>query len=126
MFDRPIETSTALLLVDHGSRILQANQIVHQFVELLRLRRPGLLVRAAHMQLADPNISDAVADCIANGATEIVVSPYMLSPGRHADIDIPKIVLSLSAQYPQMKFRVSAPLGLHEKLIDIVLERANL
>ena len=117
--------STALLLVDHGSSLAQANELLHSLAVRLGASRTDLIVRAAHMEIAQPDMGTAVADCLAAGASEIVVVPYMLTPGRHATRDIPGRVIELSKEYPKIRFRVSEPLGVHSKIGDIVLDQAR-
>lgn len=118
--------TVALLIVDHGSRSIEANEMLHVVAAMLKRRRSDLIVKVAHMELADPTMKDAVIECVAEGATEIVVHPYMISPGRHASRDIPRLVQELARSHAGTRFKVTKPLGLHEKIIDVVLERANL
>ena len=117
---------TALLIVDHGSRREEANQMLHGVAEILRQKRPQLIVQIAHMELAEPNIEQGIAACVCAGATEIVVHPYMLSPGRHATQDIPRLAMEAATTHPGVTIRVTAPLGLHEKLGEVILQRAGL
>jgi sirohydrochlorin ferrochelatase len=100
--------------------------MLEEVAHLLRQKRPNLIVHIAHMELAEPTIEQGVQTCIQEGATEIIVHPYMLSPGRHATQDIPQMVREAAKDFPNMTITTTAPLGLHEKLADIVLERANL
>jgi sirohydrochlorin ferrochelatase len=116
----------ALLLVDHGSRSTAANKVLEDLVAMLRQRRPDLIVQAAHMELASPTIPEGLAACAAAGATEIVVHPYMLAPGRHASEDIPRMVNEAARALNGIACRVTEPLGVHEKLAEVVLERARL
>jgi len=116
----------ALLIVDHGSRRTEANHMLTDVAEILRQKRPELIVHIAHMELAEPNIAQGVQACVEDGATEIVVHPYMLSPGRHATQDIPQMAEAASKAFPNISITTTAPLGLHEKLAEVVLERANL
>lgn len=116
----------ALLLVDHGSRFPDANQVLEDLVAHLRRLRPELIVRAAHMELASPDIAEGLAACVDAGATEVVVHPYMLAPGRHASEDIPRMVKEAARDLNGVTFRVTEPLGVHEKLAEVVLERARL
>ena len=116
----------ALLLVDHGSKQAEANRMLEGVAELVRRRRPGLIVQAAHTDLATPDIAQAFALCVAAGATEVVVHPYMLAPGRHAMQDIPRLVAEAARAFPKVAYRVSEPLGVHEKLAELVLERSGL
>lgn len=116
----------ALLLVDHGSRSAEANRTLEDLAALLRRRRPDLIVQVAHMDLAPPAIPEGLAACVAAGATEVIVHPYMLTAGRHAATDIPRMVEAAARELKGVPCRVTAPLGLHEKIADVVLERAGL
>jgi sirohydrochlorin ferrochelatase len=113
----------AILLVDHGSRRPEANDQLREVAARLRARDPDRVVRIAHLELAKPTIAEGIADCVAAGAREIVVHPYLLAPGRHSRDDIPAEAERAARQHPGVRVRVSAPLGLHEKLVDVVLER---
>ena len=42
---------------------------------------PDVVVRYAHMELADPDIAGGFTSCVQGGAPEVIVFPYMLSPG---------------------------------------------
>ncbi|MBS12198.1 MAG: cobalamin biosynthesis protein CbiX [Gemmatimonadetes bacterium] len=117
---------TAILIVDHGSRRQEANDMLVGVGEIVRKQRPDLIVNIAHMELAEPDIPQGIQKCIDDGATEIVVHPYMLSPGRHATSDIPEMAQEATAPYPNVTVRVTGPLGLHEKLGEVILERAGL
>ena len=117
---------TAILIVDHGSRRQEANDMLSGVGDIVKKQRPDLIVNIAHMELAEPTIAQGVQKCIDDGATQIIVHPYMLSPGRHATEDIPHIATEAASKHPNLKIDVTAPLGLHEKLGDIILERANL
>lgn len=117
---------TALLIVDHGSRRAEANTMLEDVAQILRQKRPDLIVHIAHMELAEPTIEQGVQACVQDGATQIIVHPYMLSPGRHATQDIPKMAQEAGQNFPNITITTTAPLGLHEKLADVVLERAKL
>jgi len=116
----------ALLIVDHGSTRVTANRMLEDVAEVLRRKRPDLIVEFAHMELAEPNIEQAFGKCVKAGATEVIVHPYMLSPGRHASKDIPILASKAAKRFPRVKWRCTKPLGLHEKIGDVVLERAGL
>ena len=116
----------ALLIVDHGSTVAESNDLLLQVAALVRQLRPGLMVHTAHLEVLPPNIAEGIELCIADGATEIVVHPYMLAPGRHATKDVPRIVQEVALNHPTVTVSVSAPLGLHNKLAEVVLERCGL
>lgn len=85
-----------------------------------------VVVRYAHMELADPNIAAGFSSCVQGGATDVTVFPYMLSPGRHSTSDIPRMVADVARAFPHVSFSVTPAFGLHEKLAEVVLERAGI
>ena len=116
----------ALLIVDHGSRNAEANEMLEKLADLLSVMRPELLVFFAHMEIASPSIAEAFEAAFKAGANEIIVHPYFLSPGRHATLDIPKIVAAVAKSYPNLSFWVSEPLGLDQQIAEVILKRAKL
>jgi sirohydrochlorin ferrochelatase len=113
----------AILLVDHGSRRAAANELLGQIAESLRDRTPSCVVEIAHMEIAPPSIADGIAACVAAGADEIVVHPYFLGPGRHTSETIPELVKAAARAHAGLDIRISAPLGIHPKLVDVILDR---
>ena len=115
-----------ILIVDHGSRKDEANEMLPQMAEVIqRLAGQDVIVRHAHMELSDPDIAEGFADCVSAGATEVIVFPYMLSPGKHSTADIPRMVAAVARSFPNVAFSVTPAFGLHEKLAEVVLERAG-
>ena len=84
-----------------------------------------VLVRYAHMELAEPSIVQGFAQCVRDGATEIVVFPYMLSPGKHVTRDIPRLAAEAARGFPQVAHRVTDAFGVHEKLGELIALRAG-
>lgn len=82
-------------------------------------------VYPAHMELAEPSIRQAFEQAVSEGATAVVVHPYFLSPGRHSTTDIPRMVEEAAAAFPGVEHCVTAPLGVHPKIGEVVLERAG-
>lgn len=115
----------AILLVDHGSRLPEANALLAEVARLVERTDPSFLVRHAHMELAAPSIEEGFAACVAAGAGDVIVFPYMLGPGRHATRDIPRLAAEAAARHPGVSFRVTQPLGLHVGLAAAVLARVE-
>lgn len=118
--------STALLLIDHGSVRKESNMLLEQLASLIQSMRPQLRVHLAHMELAEPTIAQGFANCVKSGAKEIIVFPYMLAQGRHACWDVPRLVNELASQHQDVAVHITEPLGLHQKIAEVVLERASL
>jgi len=114
-----------ILIVDHGSRLSDANDMLREMADLIQsMAGSDVVVRYAHMELAEPDIAHGFADCVRAGATDVTVFPYMLSPGRHSTADIPRMVAAAAKAFPLVAFNVTPAFGLHEKLAQVVLERA--
>jgi sirohydrochlorin ferrochelatase len=115
-----------ILIVDHGSRKDEANDMLPLMAQLIQsMAGEDVVVRHAHMELAEPDIREGFASCALAGATEVIVFPYMLSPGRHSTSDIPRMVADVARDYPGIAYRVTPAFGLHEKVAEVVLERAG-
>src|SRR3954469_10052078 len=116
----------AILLIDHGSRRDAANEMMNCMANLVQaMAGPGVVVRYAHMELAEPSIENGVRNCAEAGATELIVFPYMLSPGKHSTGDIPRMVAAAATAFPALDIRVTTAFGVHEKLAELILERAG-
>jgi len=117
----------AILLVDHGSRKSEANDMLVCMAHLVQtMAGPHVIVRHAHMELADPTIADGFTSCVESGATDVTVFPYMLSPGKHSTVDIPRMVSEVAASYPYVRYSVTPAFGVHEKLGELILHRASI
>lgn len=115
--------TVAIVLVDHGSKRRAANEQLDRLVEMFKRTTGAAIVEPAHMELAAPTIADAIAACVRQGATEIVVHPYFLAPGRHSTEDIPRMVAEAAADHQHITCRVTEPLGLDERLCAVIETR---
>lgn len=115
--------SRAIVLVDHGSRRPEANAQLEALAEQLRAREPGTLVATAHLELAPPYLADALAACARAGATDVVLLPWFLAPGRHTAEDIPRAVAEACARHPGLRVQIGEPLGLDARLVELALAR---
>ena len=110
----------AILLIDHGSRLASANEMLACMSNLVQdMAGDGVIVRHAHMELAEPSIARGFADCVEAGADEVVAFPYMLSPGRHSTRDIPRMIQEAAGSHPGVRFRVTPAFGIHEMLARV-------
>ena len=112
----------AVLLVDHGSRRAEANELVETLARAL-LSRVDRIVKTAHLEAAEPNIEQGIDACVAEGAQEITVLPCFLAPGRHTIEDVPRQATAAAARHPGLIIRVAEPIGTHPMLVDILRER---
>ncbi len=119
--------SLGIVIVDHGSRSHESNQLLHElvdrFVRMYGARYP--IVEPAHMELTPPSISQAFARCVARGADEIVVCPFFLGPGKHWQQDIPRLATEAAEIFEVKHHVLAAPLGLDELMLKLLDKRIN-
>ncbi len=117
----------AILLIDHGSRRDAANEMMDCMANLVQaMAGSDVIARYAHMELAEPSIEVGLRSCVEAGATEVICFPYMLSPGKHSTGDIPRMVAAAAVAYPALHVRVTNAFGVHERLAELILEKAGL
>lgn len=121
-----VKDGTAIIVVDHGSKRQAANDMIFKVAQDIQLRTPEVPIFAAHMELAEPTIADAVKQCAEQGFKHVIIVPFFLSPGRHATEDIPQLTREAVEQYPDLTYDVRPPIGTHPSIIDVVLDRAGL
>ena len=113
----------ALLIVDHGSRRKESNDLLEQIATMMRGRFGLGIVHYAHMELGEPTIQQGFDACVTEGAEEVIVLPYFLGPGRHVTTDIPDLVKQAANRHPGIAFRITEPLGVHPKIGEVIMER---
>ncbi len=117
------ETVTGILLIAHGSRRPEANSDLVRLAELVGEQGEYPLVEIAYLELAEPTIPEGARRCVERGATQVRMLPFFLSAGVHVRGDLERFREEFAAQYPSVVFTVCEPLGLHPKVVDVVLER---
>jgi precorrin-8X/cobalt-precorrin-8 methylmutase len=117
-----------IILVGHGSRKKEANNIELTGKLLHNMMHPGCThncVKVAYMQFAHPDISETIKICVEEGAQRIIIHPFFLSSGMHVTKDIPEIIDEARKLYPGREFVFTEPLGVHDKLAQIVMDRIH-
>jgi sirohydrochlorin ferrochelatase len=121
----PDPADTGLVVVDHGSRRAESNHMLEVMAAMVERVVDYGIVEPAHMELAEPSIQTAFDRCVARGAKLVVVSPYFLLPGKHWDKDIPELTAQAAARHPGVPYLVTAPLGLHPMMAEVVAARVG-
>ena len=116
-----------IIIVDHGSRREESNQMLEQLAELFseRFRQRFSIVEPAHMELAEPSIASAYARCVERGAQRMVVVPFFLGPGKHWTQDIPRLTAQAAERFPGTLYHVSPTLGIDDLILDLLAKRAG-
>lgn len=115
----------AALLIAHGSRRAEANADLVRLADLVRDSKLFEIVEIAYLELTEPDIPAGANRCVERGATEVRMLPYFLSMGRHVAEDLDAYRHDFTARHPQVQFTLCPPLGLHPKVIEVVMERLS-
>jgi sirohydrochlorin ferrochelatase len=119
------DTQTGVIIVDHGSRRAESNDMLLEVVRRYAAQSHYSIIEPAHMELAEPSIATAFDRCVERGATRVVVMPYFLLPGKHWDQDIPHLVAQAAAKHPGVQHLVTAPFGLHPLMSQVIEARID-
>ncbi|MBI5408916.1 MAG: precorrin-8X methylmutase [Nitrospirae bacterium] len=117
-----------IIIAGHGSPKKDANNVEQIATLLHNMIHPGCssdCVRVAYLQFAEPDIMQAITDCVKDGAKKIIIHPYFLSSGMHVTTDIPGIIEEARGKYNGVEFVYTEPLGIHNKMAEVVLERIS-
>lgn len=117
----------SLLIVAHGSRRQRSNDSVKQLSKQVAelSGEQFMTVDCAFLELAKPSIESGIDRSIAEGAEEVIVMPYFLSPGLHVVEDVPKIVAAKQQEYPEITIKLSAYLGAAPSMAGLILDTVN-
>jgi sirohydrochlorin ferrochelatase len=120
----------ALLLVDHGSRVESAHVQLERVADSLKIRLAEVgkptIVEIAHLEIASPDLEEAAAACVRQGAGEVLIIPCFLAQGRHLSRDIPALVRAAERTHPTVTFRVAPSLYELDAFVDLLMQTAEL
>jgi len=115
-----------LLLVAHGSRRAASNEEVRELaarLESIAWDRFDKVI-PAFLELAEPEIPEGIDACVAAGATQVTVLPYLLSAGRHVAHDIPEELGKAQVKHPNLPIRVASYIGQNAEMPMLLLQAA--
>jgi precorrin-8X/cobalt-precorrin-8 methylmutase len=118
----------SIILIGHGSPKKDANRLGVIADMLHRTLHPGCAgecVRVAYMEFAEPSIPEALDSEARRGVKKIIIHPFFLNAGVHVTKDIPEMIHDAEARHPGVEFVYTEPLGVHEKLVQVVIERIH-
>lgn len=115
----------ALLIVAHGSRRKESNDEVRRLAYRIEENSgPAFdVVTSAFLEISSPQIDSAVADLVADGATEIKVFPYFLAAGTHVVNDIPRLIEEESTNHANVHFEILPHLGALQGISTLILNQ---
>jgi len=119
----PDEGATGIVLFGHGSSVEEANQGVRELALQIQNAGPYHYVRAAFLELAQPDLNAAVAEAAEAGLRRVIIIPFFLTMGIHLRRDLPNLIAPMKQKYPRLEIQVGQSLEGHPLMTSIILGR---
>ncbi|WP_077622301.1 sirohydrochlorin chelatase [Sediminibacillus massiliensis] len=113
----------AVLYVSHGSRVEKARSEALAFIDAVQDMIDVPLQQTCFLELSDPDVEQGLAELVKEGATSIAVIPVLLLSAGHYYQDIPEEIDRAKQRYPGVRFHYGRPLGVQDRLVDILVQR---
>jgi precorrin-8X/cobalt-precorrin-8 methylmutase len=112
-----------VVLIGHGSSDRNAHDA---FVHAANAIRPKYRnVHFCFLELDRPSIKEGIGQAVATNPKVILMMPYFLHRGAHIKTDVIKDVNAALEKHGFKNAFLSRHLGVDEKLVDLVVERAR-
>lgn len=117
------EESHAIMICGHGSRSQAGCDELSDFVTKFREIMAPVPVEYGYLEFAQPIIRDGLDRLRERGITNVVAVPGMLFAAGHAKNDIPAVLNTYMAEYPEMNIQYGREFGLDPKMINAAAGR---
>lgn len=105
-----------VLICGHGSRAKAAEREFTGLIDGLRSRYPNLRLAHGFLEYSAPNIHMALDTLRQQGARTIYAVPGMLFAATHSENDIPSVLTTYRARYPELSIHYGRVPGLHPQM----------
>jgi sirohydrochlorin ferrochelatase len=116
-------TAPALVVLAHGSRDPRSAATITALTERVACMRPDLRVAPAFLDLSEPSLDQVVDRLVAEGHSEIVLVPLLLTQAYHAKVDVPQAAAAAEARHDGIHIQVTDVLGIEQAFFQILDER---
>lgn len=113
----------AVLYICHGTRVKEGAKQAADFIKETMPLVDAPIQEICYLELSQPSIEEGLRACIERGATDIIAIPFLLLTAGHAKEDIPTELSHAAKQFPDAVIRYGEPLGVHEQIIDVLIDR---
>ncbi|MGN0177055.1 MAG: sirohydrochlorin nickelochelatase [Methanobrevibacter sp.] len=88
-----IDKKTGILLLSHGSRLKDGEEVIKAYKEMYQEEFPEAIVEYGFMEIRKPGISESIKSLTQKADLEkIIVVPVFVAHGLHTKRDIPKLL----------------------------------
>jgi sirohydrochlorin ferrochelatase len=117
--------SKAMIIISHGTRSAEAEDIFSRIVKLVQFRSDFQFVEKAYFEETKPSPEDSVRFLSKNGVNEIYIVPFILIDEIHIEKYLSGVMEMLGRNYPKILFKVTRPLGFDPSIADLILKRVS-
>lgn len=121
----PADVRLGAVVVSRGSRAAEADAGLRQTATLVGEQLGGVVAAPAQAEIGEPRLPAAVDAVIAQGATAVVIQPYLIFPGSVLLDTVKPALEAARAAHPDLPIALARILGIDERLIDLALLRAR-
>jgi len=119
-----VSDDVVLVMVGHGSLLPYGKEMISTFCDVMRKRGLFSRVETAFLQKDDPPLEDVLRGLAQEGAKTALILPVFLANGVHTTKDIPSVLNKITEE-TDLKLVYAEPLGADERIVDILIDRAN-
>ncbi|MDF1508536.1 sirohydrochlorin chelatase [Robertmurraya sp. DFI.2.37] len=112
----------AILYVGHGTRSKRGALEAKMFIESIMKKIPIQIQEMSFLELTSPSIDKGFHQCIARGATEIMIVPIFLLSAGHMKKDIPDVICRLKKKYPTVQVTIGNAFGVQTEILDALAQ----
>lgn len=110
----------AIILFAHGSRDPQWAEPLRFLQARVAAAQSQKHVSVAFLELMQPDLQEAIATAVREGAKKVAVVPAFLAAGGHIKKDLPRLVEAAAQAHPELKFKILPPLGESEAVLQAI------
>lgn len=118
MSDRP-----GLLMIGHGSRADLGVSQYWALAEMVAELAPELRLGCGFIELAPPNLHDAIDALASEDVSSVVAVPLVLLGAGHLKDDGPAALAAARRRHPRVGFTYARDLGIHPLVLSVAEER---
>jgi sirohydrochlorin ferrochelatase len=118
-------TTPGLLLIAHGTRDPRGAEEMGTLLGLLRARHRAPVAVGWLEDFADPDVSTALAELVAQGARRVVSVPLLNLGAGHAKTDVPGELAAARDRHSGVELEHGRVLGLHPALFALARHRID-
>jgi sirohydrochlorin cobaltochelatase len=111
---------SALILFAHGSRDPEWALPFRAVREKVSLKKPGVEVELAFLELMQPTLPYAVARLVSAGHQHITIAPLFMAQGAHLKRDLSLLIAELRERHGGIALKLLPAAGETESVMDAV------